>query len=135
MSYRITTPWGQIIDTDLEVRRVVQVVKYQIPNNIYVLYNPEEDVIYVPQRDLARNGKNTHRYSAYMINNQPFNHFESDVVVLSNEKYSQSLQELNTQSDEISMLREEIRRLNDILYEKELIINKMLSRMTRNHMD
>lgn len=132
MSYRITTPWGQIIDTDLEVRRVVQVIKYQIPNNIYVLYNPEEDVIYVPQRDLARSGENTHRYYSYMINNQPFSHFESDAVILSNEKNLQSLEQLNTQSDEILMLRKEIGRLNDVLYEKELIINKMLNRI---HMD
>lgn len=128
MSYRITTPWGQIIDTDLEVRRVVQVIKYQIPNNIYVFYDPEEDVIYVPQRDSA----NKHRYYSYMINNQPFSHFESDAVILSNEKNLKSLQQLNTQSDEILMLRKEIGRLNDVLYEKELIINKMLNRI---HMD
>lgn len=48
MSYRVITPWGQTIDTDLEVKRVVKVFDDRVPNNIYVLYDDEQEIIYVP---------------------------------------------------------------------------------------
>lgn len=80
MSYRVITPWGQTIDTDLEVKRVVKVFDDRVPNNIYVLYDDEQEIIYVPAEKMYYPDALSN--VDYIINFSPYGSFSASDVVL-----------------------------------------------------
>lgn len=80
MSYRVITPWGQTIDTDLEIKRVVKVFDDRVPNNIYVLYDDEQEIIYVPAEKMCYSDALSN--VDYIINFSPYGGFSASDVVL-----------------------------------------------------
>lgn len=82
-TYRIITPWGQTIDTVLEIRRVVKDMTGAMPNNTSVLYDYDLGVVYVSLEDL---GQTVAEYNLFLINGERFTQLDADFVILSDEK-------------------------------------------------
>lgn len=82
MSYRINTPWGQIIDTDLEVRTILKSETRRLSTGIDVLYDPDKGAVYVPARKMHATLDDL-ACSAYGIDGIPFMRVGAHEVVLS----------------------------------------------------
>lgn len=82
-SYRIITPWGQVIDTLLETRQVVKDMTGVITSNTRVLYDYDLGVVYVSLEDL---GQTVAEYNLFLINGERFTQVDDSFVILSDEK-------------------------------------------------
>ena len=83
-TYRIITPWGQVIDTLLETRQVVKVLMGSVPNNTRVLHDFDLGVIYVALDDL---GQTVEEYNLFLINGERFTQFDAECVIFSHERF------------------------------------------------
>lgn len=83
-TYRIITPWGQVIDTLLETRQVVKVLMGSVPNNTRILHDPDVGVIYVALEDL---GQTVPEYNLFLINGERFTQFDAECVIFSHERF------------------------------------------------